>query len=74
MNATGTILIFVLVLSWTYGRGFITGQGIVWICTSLLVISLVFAAFHPPSITGMPLGFYPLGDPRDHEYRGKELK
>ena len=74
MNATGTILLFVLVLSWAYGRGIITGRGIVWICTSLLVISLVFAAFHPPSITGMPPGFYPPGDPRDHEYRGERIK
>jgi hypothetical protein len=73
MNATGTILLFVLVLSWAYGRGIITGRGIVWICTSLLVISFVFAAFHPPSITGMPPGFYPPGDPRDHEYRGERI-
>ena len=59
---------------WAYGRGFITGRSIVWICTSLLVISLVVAAFHPPSITGMPPGFYPPGDPRDHKYRGERIK
>jgi len=74
MNATGTILIFVLVLSWAYGRGFIRGRSIVWICTSLLVIGLVLAAFLPTSIAGMPPGFYPPDDLRDHEYRGARIK